>query len=202
MSITRLEVPHKANEEYEKACSAIQHKKLAKAEEHLQKSVQLYPQYAAAWVLLGQVQELQHKTEDATESCSHAQKIDANYAPSYLCLAHLATAAQKWGQLQELTDHLLRLHPINASNAYYYNALAYLRLNRLSAAEESALHGVEDNKEHHQPQLHLLLAKIYEKQGNRDSEMAELHEYLKREPHAENSSEVSTLLQKMDHGGQ
>lgn len=198
VSVTRLEVPHTASKEYEDACSAIQHKKLSRAEEHLQNAIKLYPDYTAAWVLLGQVQEQQHKKEQAVQSCNRAQEIDASYAPSYLCLAFLASADQKWDQLRELTNHLLQLHPINASNAFYYNALANYNLNKLSAAEVSALRGVADTKERHQPQLHLLLAKIYEREGDRSLEIAELHEYLKRDPHAENSAEVSTLLKKID----
>lgn len=199
VSLTRLEVPQKAKEEHQKACSAIKHKKFSDAEEHLLKAVKVYPDYADAWVLLGQVQELEHKTNDAAQSCDRAQKIDSSYAPAYLCLAYLEAGDKKWPQLKQLTDALLQLHPINASNAYYYNALACLGLNNLSAAEISALRGVADNKEHHQPHLHLLLAEIYEKEGDRRSEIAELHEYLKRDAHGNDAEKVSNVLKKIEN---
>jgi len=201
VSVTRLEVPEKARHEYEKACSEVHHKKFTEAEEHLQKAIDAYSAYTAAWVLLGQVQEQQHEMYEANESCSRAMRIDDTYAPSYLCLAYLVAMQQKWNDLEEVTRHLLQLHPINASAAYYFNALAWLRLNRLSSAETSALRGVGDTEKSHQPELHLLLAQIYEMKGDRTSEISQLQEYLKRDPHGDQAAQVNTLLQKISHNG-
>jgi tetratricopeptide (TPR) repeat protein len=198
VSLTRLEVPHKAREEYEKACSALKHQKNSDAEQRLLQAVKLYPGYSAAWVLLGQLQELDHKSADSAESCTRAQTIDPNYAPSYLCLAYVIAGQQKWDQLKQVTDKLLQLHPLNASNAYYYNSLASFHLNKLTAAEISARRGIEDNKKHHQPHLHLLLAQIYEKQGDRSAQIAQLHEYLKLDPHGNNVAAVNNLLKQIE----
>lgn len=197
ISVTRLAAPEKAKQEYEKACSEVHHKKYEKAEEHLQKAINLYSSYTPAWVLLGQVQQMQHKTDDAAESCSRATHIDSGYAPSYLCLAYLDATASRWRELEEVTTQVLQLHPLNASNAYYYNALAYLHLNNLTSAETSARRGVEDSEKNHQPQLHLLLAQIYARKGDRQSEVAELHEYLKRDPHGSEAAQVNTALKQM-----
>lgn len=198
VSVTRLEVPDKARGEHDKACSALDEKKYPEAEKHLKKAIDVYSDYTAAWVLLAQVQELEQKNSDAAESCNRALKIDSSYAPAYLCLAHLAVGEKNWTRVEELTNHLLRLHPINASNAYYYNALAYFHLRQLSTAEASALLGIEDNAKDHQPRLHLLLAEIYEKKGDRSSEISELQEYLKRDPHGAEAAEVSTRLKTIE----
>lgn len=198
VSVIRLEVPEKARNEYGKACAALNHKKYAEAEEHLQKGINLYPSYSAAWVLLAQAQELEQKTSDAAQSCDRAMKIDSSYAPAFLCLAHLAAGEKKWDQVEELTNRLLQLHPLNASNAWYYNALAYLHLDQLSAAESSALRGIEDNRKDHQPRLHLLLARIYEMKGDHSAEASELQEYLKRDPHSVDGEEVSNKLKAID----
>lgn len=198
VSVIRLEVPDKARSEHDKACSALDEKKYPEAEKHLKKAIDVYSDYTAAWVLLAQVQELEQKNSDAAESCNRALKIDSGYAPAYLCLAHLAVGERKWTQVEELTTHLLRLNPINASNAYYYNALAYFHLHQLSSAETSALRGIEDNTKDHQPRLHLLLAEIYEKKGDRSSEISELQEYLKRDPHGVEAAEVSTRLKAIE----
>lgn len=194
VSVIRLEVPAKASREYEKACSDVRHKKYVKAEEHLQKAVNIYSAYTAAWVLLGQMQDSRQKPDEAAESCNRARRIDSSYAPSYLCLAYLDATENKWNELAEITSHLLQLHPINASAAYYYSALAYLRLNNLSSAENSALRGVGDTQKSHQPELHLLLAQIYERRGDRDAEIAQLQEYLKRAPHGNQAAQVNAAL--------
>lgn len=198
VSVVRLEVPDKARGEYDKACSAVDQKKYPEAEERLKKAIDDYSAYTAAWVLLGQVQELERRNSDAAESCNRAITIDSSYPPAYLCLAHLAVGERNWARVEELTTHLLRLHPINASNAYYYNALAYFHLRQLSSAETSALRGIEDNAKDHQPRLHLLLADIYEKKGDRSSEISELQEYLKRDPHGVDAAQVNTRLKAIE----
>ena len=199
VSLTRLEVPQKAKQEHEKACSALKHKNFSEAEEHLLKALNLYPDYAGAWVLLGQIQELEHKSNDAAQSCGRAHNIDVTYAPAYLCLAYLLAEDKKWEQLRQLTESLLRLHPIYATNAYYYNALAYVNLDKLSAAEISARRGIADSKEHHQPHLHLVLAQIYEKAGQRQLEIDELHEYLKCAPHGNDVENVNNALKIIEN---
>lgn len=198
VSVIRLKVPGNAKGEYDKACSKLDHKDYPEAEDHLKRAIGLYPAYAAAWVLLGQVQELEQKNNDAAESCNRALRIDSSYAPAYLCLTDLAAGDKKWDQVEELTNHLLQLHPMNASNAWYYNGLAYYHLDRLSQAEASALRGIEDNKNAHQPLLHLLLARIYEKKGDRSSEISELHQYLKRRPHGVDAAQVNTRLKAIE----
>lgn len=199
VSLTRLEVPQKARQELEKACSALKHRKFSEAEEHLLKAVNLYPDYAGAWVLLGQIQELEQKSSDAAESCNRAHKIDASYPPAYLCMAYLQTADKKWEQLRQLTESLLQLHPIYATNVYYYNALAYLNLGNLAAAEASARRGIADSKEHHQPHLHLVLSQVYERAGSRQSEIDELHEYLKCSPHGNDVENVNKVLKRIEN---
>lgn len=194
ISVALLQVPQKAREEYEQSCEKLQHKKYAAAEKHLEKAVNLYSGYAAAWVLLGQVQEVQKKTNEATESCDRAMKIDSNYAPPYLCLAHLIAAQRKWKDLSEISSRLLDLHPLHASSAYYYKALASFYLSNLASAETTALRGTEDSKQSHRPELHLLLADIYEKKGDRAAEISQLREYLKRSPHGVIAEQVNKTL--------
>ena len=87
--VASLEVPGKARKDFQRACSAASDNKLAKAEEHLRKTLREDGQYPAAWVLLGQVLKAQQKPEDARKACSQALGADPNYLPADLCLADL-----------------------------------------------------------------------------------------------------------------
>src|ERR1035438_6127668 len=49
-SVTSLQIPHKAQKEYEHACAALKNKKLPEAEQHLRKATEIYPKYVAGWV--------------------------------------------------------------------------------------------------------------------------------------------------------
>jgi tetratricopeptide (TPR) repeat protein len=107
--------------------------------------------------------------------------------------AHLRKAVQQWpkylaawvvlGQVleaQQKTDEAYGAcsQPDDAV-AYDYNAAANFHLHRLPEAETSALRAAEIDKSNAEPRVHFLLAQIYEAKGDRQSEAAQLREYLK-----------------------
>jgi tetratricopeptide (TPR) repeat protein len=197
VSVIRLDVPSEAQKEYSEACNAVLKNKLPDAEQHLNQAVGLYPKFAAAWVLLGQVQEDQGRTHEAEQSCSRARDADSVYLGSYLCLADLAARKENWPEVVDLTNHALQLHPVRAPGAYYYNSLAYLSLKQGSLAEERALRVAEDPELKKRPSIHLLLAKIYELKGDRDSEANQLRQYLKLAPHTTESDVIRKILREI-----
>lgn len=201
VSLNRLEVPGGAKKEFWKACEEVSSRKPAAAEQRLSRIVALYPKFAAAWVLLGQIQEDQNRAQEAQRSCSHARDADAVYLASYLCLADLASRQDNWTQVAELTNQALALHPLRAPGAYYYNALAYLYLRQESPAEKSALGVAADPELGQKPPVHLLLAKVYELKGDRSAEAGELRTYLKLAPHAVDSEIARQILQQIEDQG-
>src|SRR5215470_18318050 len=116
VSAAELQVPGKAKGQYAKACGDIRGKKLASAEEHLRKAVKEYPQYAAAWVLLGQVLESGERIGEAQSACSQSTTVNASYVPAYLCLADVAGHQKQWNQSLDMADRALALAP--ARNVY------------------------------------------------------------------------------------
>jgi hypothetical protein len=61
-SVTSLRIPHKAQKEYEQACEAVKNKKMPEAEKHLRMATEIYPNYAAGWVMLGQILETRQQS--------------------------------------------------------------------------------------------------------------------------------------------
>ena len=198
VSTTQLEVPDKAYKYFDDACSEVTAKKLAKARENLEKAVQAYLKYAAAWVLLGQVQRDQQDVKEAAQSCRRGLEIDAGYLAPYLCLADLAARANQWDQVAALTNQVLARHPVKSPGAYYYNSLANLNLHQLEDAEKSGLRAAEEGMTEQKLQAHWLLAKIYEEKGDRASEATQLREYLKLAPHSPDSEKVNSILQEIE----
>jgi hypothetical protein len=198
VSTTQLEVSEKAFRNFQDACSEVSGKKLEKAREHLEKAVQANPKYAAALVLLGQVQRDLQNQDAATKSCQQALAVDSSYLAPYLCLADLAARANKWDQVAGFTSQVLAQHPVKAPGAYYYNSLANLNLNQLDDAEKSGLEAVKDGPPEQKLQSRLLLAKIYEARGDRTSEAVQLREYLNLKPSAEQAEVAKRVLQQID----
>jgi len=198
VSVARLRIPGKATGEYQRACKELKDKRAAGAEDHARKAIQLYPDYAAAWVVLGQALDAQHKTEDARDACLQAEHVDSQYVAPYLCLAELAEREKNWPELTNISDRALGLDPVNNYYALYYSATAAFHANRLADAETKALDAVKLDTWNQLPQLHLLLARIYAAKGDAREEAAQLHRYLKIAPNAPESAEAKNLLAQVE----
>jgi tetratricopeptide (TPR) repeat protein len=198
VSATRLAVPGKASGEYQKACGAYKDKKLGQAEEHVRKAISVYPNYVAAWVVLGQVLDAQHKRDEARTACSQAATVDPTYVAPYLCLAEFAATESNWDEVSKLSQRALALDPVNNIYSLYYAADAGVHLLHLADAETKALAALQLDTWHHLPQLHLLLAQVYAAKGDVGSEMANLKQYLKLSPNAPDAPGAKQTLAQLE----
>jgi tetratricopeptide (TPR) repeat protein len=189
VSVTSLQIPSKAQKEYEDACVALKNKKLPEAEQHLRRATEIYPQYVAGWVMLGQTLETRQQASEARDACSRAATADPNYLPAYLCLAEIAGRKQEWTEVLNLTSRALEMDAVNDAYAYFFSAIAYFNLNQLSEAETSALKA-ESIEEHHEPLLQLLLAQIYQAKNDSADAASHLREYQKLAPESQEADNL------------
>lgn len=202
VSVSDLQTPTKAKRENSDGCLALRKGKIVDAEHHFRKAVNQWPKYSAAWVALGQVLEVQQKTQAATDACSQPLTIESNYLPSYLCLADISAHAQNWDKVLSFSNQALAIDSTTVAVAYDYNAAAYFHLHNLSEAEKSALRAVEIDKSNIDPRVHFLLAQIYEEQGDRSREAAQLREYLKYASDPNDISMVKNYLSEIEKQAQ
>ena len=194
VSAKRLEVPGKAASEYQRGCGALKGKKWPEAEDHLRKAINLYPDYASAWVLLGQAFISENKGEDARNACTKAREIDPGYLASYLCLAEFAATEANWPDVADFSARALEIDPVGNPYALYYAADAGLHQHQLAQAEMSAQAAVKLDQWHHIPELHLLLAQVYEAAGNVVGETVQLKEYLKTGSNSKDAAKAKSML--------
>jgi len=198
VSAKRLAVPGNASNEYQKACGAFKGKRFPDAEGHLRKAIEYYPEYSAAWVVLGQVLNSEKKQEEAQQACSKARDLDPGYVASYLCLSEFAANANDWTQVARLSEQALALDPISNPYALYYAADAGLHFNQLTQAEMHAQSAVKLDEWHHLPELHLLLAEIYQAAGNIVGEGVQLREFLKVAGNSKDAPMARSILAKLE----
>ena len=179
VSTTSLQIPPKAQKEYEEACAALKDNKLPETEKHLRKATEIYPDYAAGWVMLGQILGTRQQTGKARDACSRASSADPNYWPAYLCLAEIALLEEKWNEVLNLTSRALELDPVNDAFAYFFSAIAYFKLNQLPEAETRALKAEVIDKAHYEPLIQFLLAQIYEAKHDSTAAASHFQEYQK-----------------------
>lgn len=194
VSVERLAVPKGARVEFQKACGELKDGDFVAAEGDARKAIGLYSDYAAAWVVLGQALDAEHKDSDAVEACKQAMKVDPTYAPPYLCLAQFAERTNKWDDVYTFSGHALSLEPTTDPYAYFYAAAAELHLKRYGQAELYGRSAEKLDTTNKIPELHLLLAQVYQAEGNKTDEVAELQKFLQLSPHNPDWQTARTTL--------
>ena len=197
ISAVRLSVPSKARSQYDKACSAFKKLKLNDAEQHARDAIEKYPNYPAAWVMLGQALQGQGKMDAARDACSKPLTVDRAYVPPYLCIAGLLERAKHWDDLVSLTDRFLGLSPSGDIYAHYYRGLAQFHLDKLPEAQKSVLQAIELDAQHHQPGFNFLLALIYSRQGDVTNATLQAQQFMKFTSNPDDKKEAKEFLSEL-----
>ena len=178
VSVRSLEVPEKMQNEYQKACTALQAKKAAEAEKHLRKALQ-YAQDALGWLMLGRVLESMERWDEATKACTEALVHDPSYWAAEICLAEIDAHQRKWKNSIAESNRALSMNLDSKRAAYYISAIALFNLNQISDAESRALEAEKLDGDHQLPGLRLLLAKIDVLKGDLRAAQTQLRDCLK-----------------------
>ena len=182
ISATSGLAPKDAKKAMERGQNDLKKDKWDDAQKEFQKAVGIYPKYAIAWVELGRTQEHRNDFDDARQSYAKALEADSKLVTPYLALAGMAMREQKWQEVSEQTDRILRLNPIDFPQAYLFNAVSNYYLNNLDAAEKSGREGLNHDAEHRFLRLHELLARVLAQKQDYAGAAVELREYLKYVP--------------------
>jgi len=211
LSATPYKAPSNARKAYEKGLEAERKGKLAEARNYFEQALEIYPKYASAWFQLGTVFEKVNQKDSARAAYTRATTIDTKFLPPYLSLAEMAYEAGNWTEVLQFTGHIIDLDLLNhgdlryvldldesnPAEAYFYNAVANYKLNKVEEAEKSALRAERVDLRTHFPQLHLLLADIFAGKKNYAVAISELQAYLELAPHAKDTDQVREQLAKL-----
>ena len=108
---------------------------VSKAVQELEKAVKAFPEFAAAWYLLGNSRLALKEEPAARDAFNRAVKADPNYVNSYLSLAGMEMKTQNWTKVERLCETVMDLNP-HIVEAQYFNAVACLNLKKLDSAKE------------------------------------------------------------------
>ncbi len=212
LSAIPYKAPKNARRAYEKGLQAGRNGKLADARKYFETAVEIYPSFAIAWFQLGTVLQKGNQKEAARKAYTQATAVDTRFLPPYLSLASMAYEAENWTEVLSFTGHILDLDPLNhtaltgyivdldplnCADAYFYNAVANYKLNKIEDAEKSGL-----KAEHiallRFPQLHLLLAEIFARKNDYATAISEIQTYLELAPHTKNADQVRAQLAELE----
>jgi hypothetical protein len=198
VNVNTMSVPKEAREAFDRGRRLGTEKKFDEAVTDLNRAVTLYPQYAAAWSLLGEIHRLQNQFEPARAEYGKALAADPKFVSPYFGLAAMAVVESKWTEAAQLTDQLIQLNSLAYPLAYFFNAAANLNLGKLDAAELSARKFQQVDKAHARPDIALLLANILTGK-HQYAEAAQLYrEYLALKPDVPNSLALKNEAQRLE----
>ena len=196
ISVTSLLVPGDARKEYDRAVKDLEKNKTKNAKGHLEKAIEKYEQYAAAWYQLGRIYLGDGEREKAVESLERAIGIDAQYVPPYMDLAILQVQDQQWQAVVETTSKVLTLDG-SLGYANFLNAIGNFNLNQLDAAEQSALQAEKWPHENF-PEIHALLSEILLQKEEYVEAVEHMRTYLEESPDGRRAEQIKKTLAQLE----
>ena len=197
ISVTSMAAPKDAMQHYEKAQKLISEKP-AEAEKALTKAVKIYPQFAAAWSLLGDIHRERNQFDTARAEYAKAIAADPQFVNPTYGLAVIATREKKWDEAVRLSDQVLKLNAGAFPIAYFFSAAANYNLHNVEAAEESAKKFKELDTQHSHPDVCLLLSYIYSNKQDYAGAAHEIRDYLAAAPNSPNAEELRTEAKRLE----
>jgi len=197
VSPTSASAPKEAMKSFQKARNDWLNNKPDRAVAQLQKAVQIYPQFAEAWYVLGRL-EAASNSQQAQHAFKKAIEADPNFVPPYEQLASLAAQAMKWEEVVDNAHRALELNPRGNLDVWYYHALGNFELKNLDVAESSALKSLSMDPLHSQPATEQLLAVILMAKHDQTGALQHLRNCLTYFPPGPNLELVKRQIAKLE----
>ena len=198
ISLTTMQAPNGARKAYEKAEKNIAKQNLKDAEKDLEKAVQEYPKFAAAWALLGMVHQSFQLLDQATKDFTQSIASDSQYAKPYFGLAIIAAQQQNWKETVHLTEQVNRLAPLAYPESYFFNGVANYNLGNLPDAERNIRKFLSLDNEHRRPTAVLYLGDILARKQDFAGAAEQAKAYLALAPNAPNSASIREKLKQLE----
>jgi tetratricopeptide (TPR) repeat protein len=197
VSLTSMVAPKDAKQAFEKARKALSEDKVDEAVKELDKATQKYPQFAAAWSLLGDI-HLQHDQFDrAGEEYKKALAADPQFVNPLYGLALISTQEKKWQDVADYSAQVINLNAYAFPSAYFYNAAANYNVGKFDVAEESARkYKAGGDKKH--PEVSLLLGSVMARKEDYSGAAQQLKDYLALVPNAPNANELQAQISRYE----
>jgi len=189
ISVTSMAAPKDAMRAYEKA-QKIKAEKPEEAEKHLTKAVEIYPQFAAAWTLLGDIHRQRNEFDAARTDYARATAADPQFVNPTYGLTVIAMQEKKWDEAVRLSDQVLKLNAGAFPLAYFFSAAANYNLQKFDAAEDSGRKFKALDTQHAHPDVCLLLSYVLSRKQDYAGAASEIRDYLAAAP---NSPDAETL---------
>ena len=198
VSATSLAVPDNARKEYEQGVKDLNSDRIPQATQHLERAVNAYDQYAAAWTELGRAYAANREIDKAQQAYAKAIAADPKFTPPYLGLGSVQLQKLDYEAALESVGKAVEMNPaLTAGVGGYIQGVSYFRLNQQDAAMESLLQA-QQGPHRTFPQLHVILVELYLRRQDTTNAAAHMRAYIKEAPKGSFAPEMRTRLAVID----
>lgn len=195
VSVTDLNVSPKARKEVDKANEEMAMHNWKKALEHLNKAVELAPQYATAYNNMGVLYDKMDDIPHEEEALQKAVSLDGHFAPALLNYGKLCLRQKNPLQAETVLQRAASSDPNDAEIVTLLSFAEYLN-RHFDAAINNAQQAHSSGKEH-SAFLHYIAARAYQQENQPQRALAEFEEFLKEEPKGPRADQVRADVAKM-----
>lgn len=195
VSARELSIPDRARREYANAQKKLSRRDVEGAVEHLERAVQIAPQFSAAWNNLGTIA---YQSRDFSRAESRFREALDQDPEAYEPLVNLGGALLSLEKFEEALKYNLYavLSRPNDALANSQLGMNYLFLGDLDRAVKYLTAAKRLDPAHFShPQL--MLAQIHLRRNNREAAAGELEDFLERHPDSPDAEKIRAAVAKM-----
>ncbi len=189
-----LAVPKPARKLFERAQAELMTGETDRARQHLEKAVEVYPEFAAAWCELGKLQVASGGLDSGRTSFERALRADPNQVDPYLQLATVALWDRKWQELADLTAKALKLDPVDYPQLFLFGAVANYNLHKPEVAELNIERAQALDSRHDFPEIERMAGVILAGRKDYTAAVEHLRAYLQLTPNADDAADARRRL--------
>jgi Flp pilus assembly protein TadD len=194
VSVETLQIPKKARQEYERGQVDLRKGKYANAAGHYRRAVEAHAAFPQAWLELGVALRGAGDAAGAGRALRECLRLDPPNLRARLNLAELCAATGRAEEARGLLDETVALHP-GEPDPHQDLGKLHFQAGRLEEAEAEWKKAAALPRA--RPEVHLLLARLYLQRRQVAELVAELEEYLQKEPGGPYASQVRATLESI-----
>ena len=197
VSATDGQVNKGEKRKFEKALNEAAATNWAAAIESFKQITSANQDYTAAWLSLGILQRVTGDRKGAQISFAAAIRSEPKYAPPFVDAAALEAVQGAWQKALAYSQTAIDLNAAAFPEAYSWNAIADLNLQKLDAAEKSAREGLKLDTAHRYAELEYALGLVLESKGDSKGSAEHLQAYLEQAPNGSNAASARSELAQL-----
>ena len=191
------QITPEAHKEFDLGKQGMQANDVPGSLRHFQKAIDLYPNYAEAYQLMGVVNLETGKLADAEPQLAKATEIEPKLTTAFFALGICRNQMAKYAEAETALARGLELDP-NSADGHYHIAETYWNLGRFDDSEPHARKSLELKPD--MAPAHVLIGNSMLRKRDAPGALKEFKEYLRLAPQGEFAAGTRAAVERLEKG--